>query len=293
MKMKKLRNISNKTQTLTIVRPTSTYTKRADPLEYVLLTEEEYSLFLRPRPPLDPKIWFVTDEEDTSPLPPEPAPYLPGLFSDGIPEGIRNLYYTDLRARTAVLRSEFDPEDTLHTVPSKTLYQLLNSIKAKEVAYDNTASGLAATNMQDALDELAATKLSSSGGSFTGILVPGPTGLKIGDSLNPNKYYETSFFSQITLEANKNAIIGEFSLPISIYSSTQIMYDIKDVILGSSRVGTLCLAHDGSQTSINDFFTETDDQDLSFRADVLDGVLTVSYSNGDTPKQMKAVVVKM
>lgn len=71
----RLRNITDKLQTITIVRPNLTYTRSAFPLNYILLNEDEY---LAINPPLVPGVWEVTTTGDPS-IPPE------GTSPDGIP----------------------------------------------------------------------------------------------------------------------------------------------------------------------------------------------------------------
>ena len=99
---KRVRNISDEVQTLTIVRANQTIVKTVHPLHYVIFNDEEYSIYLRPKPPLNKKIWQVTEVDTDVPQP--PVTPVPGVFStDDIDEGELNKFFTTLRARLATI----------------------------------------------------------------------------------------------------------------------------------------------------------------------------------------------
>lgn len=86
--------------------------------------------------------------------------------TDDLPEGLTNLYYTADRAEQDIANL-LDPGQGIALAYSPSNGSLTISVDAvaAEIPYDNSASGLTATEVQEAIDELAASP--SGGGSWT------------------------------------------------------------------------------------------------------------------------------
>ena len=83
------------------------------------------------------------------------------LDTDDVLEGSTNLYHTTARARAAAVvnstaGSESDQAASVVAMKSYVTGQLALQDEASEIGYDNSTSGLAATDVQDALDEIDA-----------------------------------------------------------------------------------------------------------------------------------------
>jgi len=90
------------------------------------------------------------------------------LNSDDIPQGTTNQYYTDLKAKTAAVSDiayAASWDGVTDVAASKNaVYDVIQSIlstetAASDVSYVNVSSGLTATNVQDALDEIVSDGL--------------------------------------------------------------------------------------------------------------------------------------
>jgi len=83
------------------------------------------------------------------------------LGTDEVLEGSTNLYHTTARARAAAVvnstsGSETDQAASVDAMKTYVTDQLALQDEASEIIYDNSTSGLAATDVQDALDEIDA-----------------------------------------------------------------------------------------------------------------------------------------
>lgn len=81
------------------------------------------------------------------------------LDTDDISEGSTNLYFTIARARTAAVvnstaGNETDQAPSVAAIKSYITTQLATQDEASEIAYDNSTSGLTATDTQAAIDEV-------------------------------------------------------------------------------------------------------------------------------------------
>ena len=83
------------------------------------------------------------------------------LTTDDVAEGSTNLYHTITRARTAAVvnstaGTEIDQAASVAAMKTYVAAQLATQDEASEITYDNTTSGLTATNSQAAIDEVEA-----------------------------------------------------------------------------------------------------------------------------------------
>lgn len=81
------------------------------------------------------------------------------LDSDDISEGVTNLYFTNTRARTAAVvnstaGTETDQAASVSAMKSYIASELANQDAADEITYSNATSGLTATDVQAAIDEV-------------------------------------------------------------------------------------------------------------------------------------------
>ena len=106
------------------------------------------------------------------------------LDTDDVLEGSTNLYHTVARARAAAVvnstaGSETDQAASVDAMKTYVAGELANQDEASEISYDNSTSGLVATDVQGAIDEVegrvdtleSATHVNSFNGR-TGVVVP-------------------------------------------------------------------------------------------------------------------------
>lgn len=271
---KRLRNISNDTQFITIQRPAPTvfiYYKYAVTLGYVLLSDEEYSWISNPVP-ISPHIWTV-EEDNSIPNIPPPAPPTPpvALTSDDIAEGTINKYFTDDRARAAAVG---------------------NSITA---GVTNKAPS------EDAVYHALALKVDKASlGIPNGVATLGPDGLVPLSELPPLGGGGGGSIIYDILPITVTILGGQVlwtELLVLRYSSityraAQIWYTIRDNVDGGTRTGFIWAVNNAAGTSAGliDHYTETADLQVVWEAAMAGANVTIRYMSGANDKTMKAEV---
>lgn len=97
----RLRNLTNQTQLVRVVRSNQTVIHNVFSLNYLILNDNDFASI---DPPLLDGVWEI--EANPPPLPPPPPPLPPDTHTtDQLPEGTLNKYFTELRARDAVVQN--------------------------------------------------------------------------------------------------------------------------------------------------------------------------------------------
>jgi hypothetical protein len=141
---------------------------------------------------------------------------------------------------------------------------------ASGVAYDNTSSGLAATNVQAGIDELAAAILAAgiSGSVATFALLPAPATV-------PNQYWAVTTSTGVWpfTRASKGIYFSTGSVWIWMAESVQDFTDLTGSVTaaqhGAQTSGTL---HAVATTSVNGFMSAADKT-------IIDNIQTETFIN--------------
>jgi len=118
-----------------IVRPTQTVLHSVFSLNYLLLSDEEYTFI---DPPLIEGVWEI---ENQPPLPPPPPPAIPpDMFTtDDLPQGALNLYFTEAKASAAAV-SDAIVDGIVNQAPSQNA--VFDALSLKSETASNVGTGL-------------------------------------------------------------------------------------------------------------------------------------------------------
>ncbi len=249
--------------------------------------------------------------------------------TDDLDEGA-NLYFTDGRAQTAAVVNSTAGSETVQAasvsaMKSYVAAQIATKDAASEITYSNATSGLTATDVQAAIDEVDAAvdgkvtgpasatdntlprydgttgKLiqgsaiavdDSNNLSGFGVLVHGASGLQAGSSTTD--FYETQYVHSTTLTASQtNAVASAFTFAHASFEGVFIEYKIKEATTNRVRIGHLYIATNGTDSSITDTFTETGDVGVTWNLNINGGNVEVRYTTGTNAKTMRAVVKRI
>lgn len=100
---------------------------------------------------------------------------------------------------------------------------------------------------------------------------------------------QEEYVDAVTLSASQtNTVASGLSFAVADFEGAEITYKIKSN--GEVRIGTLRVVTDGTAAFLQDMYSETDDIDMSFSADVNSGNVRILYTSGSNAGTMRADV---
>lgn len=141
---------------------------------------------------------------------------------------------------------------------------------------------VAAINVLSGASDLT---LNANGGSNSVQLIN--SGFKRGAT--SSRYVNQIYTDAITLTGSASGTVAStFTVAFATIYAQEITYTVKDSSSNATRIGTIRVATDGTNTSITDMYTETADVGLSWAAQISGSNLQLTYTTTANNKIMRA-----
>ena len=206
------------------------------------------------------------------------------ITTGNIAEGGSNYYFTDARAKTAVVINNLDGSQTDQS-PSVAAVKTGLSAKLSNVVEDTTPQlgGPLDVNgkaIQDASNNITIAPQSK---------------LQRAKQASPTSFIEEEYVHAISLSASQtNTNISELSFDKTVYSMMEVVYHLKEATTNDARGGTIRVITDGSVVSIADMSLEAGgDTGVIFSAAVNANTIEVKYTSGANAATMRADIKRM
>lgn len=172
---------------------------------------------------------------------------------------------------------------TSSTVTSTELGHLSGVTSAVQTQLDDKL-----TQVEDDILPVLGGRLNVNGNAFvsdTG------DGIRRSNTATPNDFVVEEWYNTISLAASQtDTVISDLTTVHAVYEGLEIVYKIKEATTNNVRIGTLRVATNGTDITLNDVYTETADTGITFSAVINGGNINIRYSSGTNAATLRADV---
>lgn len=128
-------------------------------------------------------------------------------------------------------------------------------------------------------------------GASSPVLLAGQNSVRRAKQASKNDFIEEEYIHSIALAASQtNTTIADLTFAHATYDCLEITYRIKQATTNNVQLGTIRVATDGTNVSLNDMSTETASTGITFSAVVSGANVNIRFSSGSNGATMRADV---
>lgn len=206
------------------------------------------------------------------------------LDTDDISEGSTNLYFTDARAKTAVVVD--------NTTGSQT--DQAASVRAVKQAIADSVSDV----VDDTTPQLGGD-LDVNGKAIedanNDIVIAPTNSVHRAKQASKTSFIEEEYIHEISLLASQTAtVLSALSFDKTAFEAIEIVYKIKEATTNNTRFGTIRAITDGTNVSINDMSVEAGgDTGVTFSIGLNNNSVEIKYTSGSNAATMRCDVKRI